>query len=154
MRWHGAKKEAGMGAAGQEWAKPSELARLGLQAEDRDGVVYLRSGSFPCLLSIEAVGKLREILDEEGDEGLMLRIFVSGGGCSGFTYGFSMDSQKAEDDMEAEFGLGVKALLDCMSAPYLDGAALHYEEGLMGQRFVVRNPNAVTTCGCGSSFSA
>jgi iron-sulfur cluster insertion protein len=83
---------------------------------------------------------------------LCLRVYVTGGGCSGFQYGFSFDDQVAEDDTVVEKN-GVKVLLDPLSYPYLSGSEVNYEEGLMGSRFVIQNPNAKTTCGCGSSFS-
>ena len=99
-----------------------------------------------------AVNKVRELIDDEGNEKLMLRVFISGGGCSGFQYGFSFDENTTNDDTVVERG-GVKLLIDPMSIQYLSGAEIDYSEGIEGAQFVIRNPNARTTCGCGSSFS-
>lgn len=99
-----------------------------------------------------AVAKVKGLLDEEGNLDLKLRIFVTGGGCSGFQYGFTFDELVAEDDAVLE-QQGIQVLVDAMSYPYLVGACVDYEEGLSGSRFVVQNPNASATCGCGSSFS-
>ncbi|MGR8919722.1 MAG: iron-sulfur cluster insertion protein ErpA [Gammaproteobacteria bacterium] len=96
--------------------------------------------------------KVRELIDEEGDEGLMLRVFISGGGCSGFQYGFTFDQNEGDGDTIV-VNQGVKLLVDPMSVQYLMGAEIDYTEGLEGSQFVIRNPNATTTCGCGSSFS-
>ncbi len=96
--------------------------------------------------------KVRSLIDEEGDESLMLRVFISGGGCSGFQYGFTFDQNETEGDTVIE-NQGVKLLVDPMSIQYLAGAEIDYSEGLEGAQFVIRNPNAQTTCGCGSSFS-
>ena len=100
-----------------------------------------------------AASKVRELIAEEGDENLKLRVFVSGGGCSGFQYGFTFDDTINEGDTEVEKD-GVTLLIDPMSFQYLVGAEIDYTEGLEGSQFVIRNPNATTTCGCGSSFSA
>jgi len=99
-----------------------------------------------------AAAKVRELIDEEGNDALMLRVFISGGGCSGFQYGFTFDESVTEGDMVVE-NAGVKLLIDPMSIQYLAGAEIDYTEGLEGAQFVIRNPNATTTCGCGSSFS-
>ena len=96
--------------------------------------------------------KVRELIDEEGDDGLMLRVFISGGGCSGFQYGFTFDQDETDGD-PIVVNQGVKLLVDPMSVQYLMGAEIDYTEGLEGSQFVIRNPNATTTCGCGSSFS-
>ena len=96
--------------------------------------------------------KVRELIDEEGDDSLMLRVFISGGGCSGFQYGFTFDQNENDGDV-AVINQGVKLLVDPMSVQYLMGAEIDYTEGLEGSQFVIRNPNATTTCGCGSSFS-
>ena len=96
--------------------------------------------------------KVKELIDEEGNPGLMLRVFVSGGGCSGFQYGFTFDETVNDGDTEV-LKEGVKLLIDPMSFQYLTGAEIDYTEGLEGSQFVIRNPNATTTCGCGSSFS-
>lgn len=104
------------------------------------------------IFSDAAARKVRELIDEEGDDALMLRVFISGGGCSGFQYGFTFD-QKENDGDTAVVNHGVKLLVDPMSVQYLLGAEIDYTEGLEGSQFVIRNPNATTTCGCGSSFS-
>ncbi|MCB1939300.1 MAG: iron-sulfur cluster insertion protein ErpA [Rhodocyclaceae bacterium] len=99
-----------------------------------------------------AASKVKELIEEEGNPGLKLRVFVTGGGCSGFQYGFTFDEEVAEDDTALEKN-GVTLLVDPMSYQYLVGAEIDYTEGLEGAQFVIRNPNASTTCGCGSSFS-
>ena len=106
----------------------------------------------PLQFTDAAASKVRNLIEEEGNEGLMLRVFISGGGCSGFQYGFTFDENLAEGDTVVERG-GVKLLIDPMSIQYLMGAEIDYTEGLEGAQFVIRNPNATTTCGCGSSFS-
>lgn len=103
-------------------------------------------------LSDSAVRKVRALVDDEGNPALKLRVYITGGGCSGFQYGFTFDENAAEDDMVIEKG-GVTAVVDAMSYQYLVGSEVDYAEGLEGSRFVVNNPNAVTTCGCGASFS-
>jgi len=103
-------------------------------------------------LSARAVQKVRELVCEEGNEDLKLRVFITGGGCSGFQYGFTFDELVADDDTAIEKD-GVTVLVDPMSFPYLAGSEVDYTEGLEGSRFVVNNPNATATCGCGSSFS-
>jgi iron-sulfur cluster insertion protein len=99
-----------------------------------------------------AVSKVRELIEDEGNDKLMLRVFISGGGCSGFQYGFTFDETSTEGDTVIERG-GVRLLIDPMSIQYLTGAEIDYSEGIEGAQFVIRNPNAATTCGCGSSFS-
>jgi iron-sulfur cluster insertion protein len=99
-----------------------------------------------------AASKVRELMAEEGDENLMLRVYISGGGCSGFQYGFTFEQDLTDGDAVVENG-GVKLLVDPMSYQYLVGAEIDYTEGLSGAQFLIRNPNATTTCGCGSSFS-
>jgi iron-sulfur cluster insertion protein len=99
-----------------------------------------------------AVIKLRDILAEENNANLKLRIFVQGGGCSGMSYGFTLDEVANEDDFELNQD-EVKILVDSMSGQYLQGATIDYKDDLMGSSFTIINPNAVTTCGCGSSFS-
>lgn len=99
-----------------------------------------------------AAGKVKALIAEEGNDNLKLRVFVTGGGCSGFQYGFTFDEAVNDGDTEVE-NQGVKLLIDPMSFQYLVGAEIDYTEGLEGSQFVIRNPNAVTTCGCGSSFS-
>ncbi|MFY0700893.1 MAG: iron-sulfur cluster insertion protein ErpA [Bermanella sp.] len=103
-------------------------------------------------LTQSAVHKVQTLIEDEGDDSLCLRVFVTGGGCSGFQYGFTFDTEVAEDDAQVEQE-GVKVLVDSLSYPYLDGASLDYQESLEGSRFVVTNPQASATCGCGSSFT-
>ena len=100
-----------------------------------------------------AVAKVKDLIAEEGNPALKLRVFVTGGGCSGFQYGFTFDEEVNEDDTVVEKD-GVSLLIDSMSYQYLVGAEIDYTEGLEGSQFVIRNPNASSTCGCGSSFSA
>lgn len=106
----------------------------------------------PIIFTDSAVAKVSELIAEEGNNELKLRIYVSGGGCSGFEYGFAFDDAVNEDDFRIERN-GVSLLVDAMSMQYLNGAVIGYEEGLEGSRFIIKNPNATTTCGCGSSFS-
>jgi iron-sulfur cluster insertion protein len=103
-------------------------------------------------LTEPAVNKLQELIAEEGNPNLMLRVFVQGGGCSGFQYGFTFDEQQNEDDFDFAYDT-VKVLVDSMSMQYLDGATINYKDDLNGSSFVIDNPQAATTCGCGSSFS-
>ncbi|MCB1729381.1 MAG: iron-sulfur cluster insertion protein ErpA [Halieaceae bacterium] len=103
-------------------------------------------------LSARAVRKVRELVAEEENDNLKLRVYITGGGCSGFQYGFAFEDEVAEDDAAIEKD-GVTVLIDPMSFQYLVGSEVDYTEGLEGSRFVVNNPNASTTCGCGSSFS-
>jgi iron-sulfur cluster insertion protein len=108
----------------------------------------------PALLFTDAAArKVSDLIRGEGNPKLMLRVFVQGGGCSGLQYGFEFDEEIQDGDTCIE-NLGVKLLIDPMSVQYLTGAQIDYREGLEGAQFVIRNPNAVTTCGCGSSFSA
>ncbi len=104
------------------------------------------------MISKNAVHKVKNLLEEEGNNDLKLRVFVTGGGCSGFQYGFTFDELVAEDDAVVTED-DVSVLVDSMSYPYLVGAQIDYKENLEGSKFVVNNPNAETTCGCGSSFS-
>ena len=106
----------------------------------------------PLVFTDSAAAKVRELIDEEGNPALKLRVFVTGGGCSGFQYGFTFDEDVAEDDTRLEKS-GVTLLIDPMSFQYLVGAEIDYSEGLEGAQFVIKNPNATSTCGCGSSFS-
>ena len=99
-----------------------------------------------------AANKVSELIRDEGNDKLNLRVYVTGGGCSGFQYGFTFDEEVNEDDTRVEKG-GVTVLIDSMSVQYLSGAEIDYTEDLSGAQFVIRNPNASTTCGCGSSFS-
>lgn len=107
----------------------------------------------PLNFTDNAAAKVKALIEEEGIPGLKLRVFVSGGGCSGFQYGFTFDETTNEDDTTVEKN-GVSLLIDSMSFQYLVGAEIDYQEGLQGSQFVIKNPNATTTCGCGSSFSA
>lgn len=106
----------------------------------------------PIIFTSNAASKVNEMITEEGDTSLKLRVYVTGGGCSGFQYSFAFDDQTGEDDMVIEKE-GVTLLVDGMSFQYLMGATIDYQEGLEGSRFVITNPNATSTCGCGSSFS-
>ena len=103
-------------------------------------------------LEPNAVSKLREILAEENNPNIKLRVFVQGGGCSGFSYGFTLDEEQNEDDFDFSYD-EIKVLVDSMSFQYLQGASIDYKEDLMNASFVINNPQAVSTCGCGSSFS-
>jgi len=105
----------------------------------------------PIELTDSAVAKLKELIDQEGNPDLMLRVFVTGGGCSGFQYGFTFDENRQEADTVIEKG-GVTMLVDMMSIQYLMGASIDYKEDLEGAQFMINNPQASTTCGCGSSF--
>ena len=107
----------------------------------------------PLNFTSAAAAKVADLIEEEGNPELMLRIYIQGGGCSGFQYGFTFDESVNEGDVEVVTD-GVKLLIDAMSMQYLMGAEIDYTEGLQGAQFVIRNPNATTTCGCGSSFSA
>ena len=100
-----------------------------------------------------AVTKIKSLLADEEAQGLKLRIFVSGGGCSGFQYGFTFDENQNEDDFIVEES-GVTLLVDAMSMQYLSGAVIGYKTSLMGEQFEIKNPNATSSCGCGSSFAA
>jgi len=106
----------------------------------------------PITITDSAANKVRALIEEEGNEALKLRVFITGGGCSGFQYGFTFDENVNEGDTAVEKG-GVTFLIDPMSFQYLAGSEVDYTEGLQGAQFVIRNPNASTTCGCGSSFS-
>ena len=110
------------------------------------------SGAPSLVLTDSAAAKVAQLIAEEGNPNLKLRVFISGGGCSGFQYGFTFDETHADGDTQVE-QLGVTLLVDPMSIQYLAGAEIDYKDDLEGARFVIRNPNAVTTCGCGSSFS-
>jgi iron-sulfur cluster insertion protein len=113
---------------------------------------YLDAGSAPLVFTGAAAGKVRELIAEEGNPELKLRVYISGGGCSGFQYGFTFDEARAEDDFAVDKD-GVTLLVDPLSLRYLTGAEIDYSESLTGAQFVIRNPNAKTTCGCGSSFT-
>ncbi|BCO25960.1 iron-sulfur cluster insertion protein ErpA [Rhodoferax lithotrophicus] len=106
----------------------------------------------PLEFTPAAAAKVAELIVEEGNPDLKLRLYVTGGGCSGFSYGFAFDDQIAEDDTQT-ITAGVALVVDAMSLQYVLGARVDFEDGLEGSRFVIHNPNAQTTCGCGSSFS-
>jgi len=106
----------------------------------------------PLLFTDAAADKVRELLAEEDNPGLKLRVFVSGGGCSGFQYGFTFDENSEDGDTIIEKS-GVTLLIDPMSFMYLGGAEIDFSDGVEGAQFVIRNPNATTTCGCGNSFA-
>ncbi|OAI48795.1 iron-sulfur cluster insertion protein ErpA [Gammaproteobacteria bacterium SCGC AG-212-F23] len=113
----------------------------------------------PLIFTTRAAQKVWELIQEEGNDQLKLRAYVTGGGCSGFKYGFTFDEVAQDDDTVVKKTLPaipaeVQLLVDPMSFQYLVGAEIDYEEDIEGSRFVIRNPNAKTTCGCGSSFSA
>lgn len=105
----------------------------------------------PVVFTKAAAAKVQSLIDEEGNPSLKLRVYITGGGCSGFQYGFTFDDNQKEDD-EAVVTDNVALLIDPMSLMYLHGAEIDYVEDLSGSQFVIRNPNAKTTCGCGSSF--
>mgnify|MGYP000255763764 FL=1 len=107
----------------------------------------------PIIFTDSAASKVRTLIEEEGNNDLKLRVFVSGGGCSGFKYGFTFDEMINEDDTVMEKN-GVKLLVDPMSFQYLAGAEIDYQENIQGAQFIIKNPGATSTCGCGSSFSA
>jgi iron-sulfur cluster insertion protein len=107
----------------------------------------------PLVFTENAAAKVRQLIDEEGNTELKLRVFVTGGGCSGFQYGFTFDETVNDDDTAMQKG-GVTLLIDPMSLQYLTGAEIDYQENVEGAQFVIKNPNASSTCGCGSSFSA
>jgi iron-sulfur cluster insertion protein len=105
----------------------------------------------PLEFTAAAAAKVSDLIKDEGNPDLMLRVYIQGGGCSGFQYGFTFDEKVQDGDTEVTTD-GVKLLIDPMSMQYLTGAEIDYSEGLQGAQFVIRNPNASTTCGCGSSF--
>ncbi|MBL78661.1 MAG: iron-sulfur cluster insertion protein ErpA [Nitrosomonadaceae bacterium] len=107
----------------------------------------------PLIFTDSAASKVKKLIEEEGNKNLKLRVFVSGGGCSGFKYGFTFDELINEDDTVMEKN-GVKLLVDPMSFQYLAGAEIDYKEDIQGAQFIIKNPSATSTCGCGSSFSA
>lgn len=106
----------------------------------------------PIEFTEAAAAKLKSLIDEEENERLMLRVYVTGGGCSGFQYGFTFDEDHQEDDTEVKRD-GVTLVVDPLSFQYLVGSEVDYKENLEGSRFTVQNPNATSTCGCGASFS-
>lgn len=108
--------------------------------------------AIPLVFTEAAANKVKALIEEEGNPSLKLRVFVQGGGCSGFQYGFTFDEEVNEDDTAMEKN-GVQLLIDAMSFQYLMGAEIDYKDDLEGAQFVIKNPNATSTCGCGSSFS-
>ncbi len=110
------------------------------------------SADADMIFTESAANKVRTLIEEEQNDNLKLRVFITGGGCAGFSYGFTFDESVAEDDTVVE-NAGVTMVVDPMSFQYLVGAEVDYKEGLQGSQFVINNPNATTTCGCGSSFS-
>ena len=106
----------------------------------------------PITFTDSAAIKVKNLITEEGNPNLKFRAYITGGGCSGFEYSFTFTQEQADDDMEMQ-NLGVSLLVDPMSFQYLVGAEIDYVEDINGSRFIIRNPNAKTTCGCGSSFS-
>src|SRR6478672_8004390 len=119
-----------------------------------DGIMAVSTAppSAPMQFPAAAAAKVRELIAEEGNADLKLRVYIQGGGCSGFQYGFEFDEQQGEDDI-AIVTEGVTLLVDPLSLQYLAEATVDYSESLSGAQFVIRNPNAKTTCGCGSSFT-
>jgi len=126
-----------------------------MNTAEEQGVIDAAASVIPAPINFTdaAAQKVKELIDEESNDQLKLRVFISGGGCSGFQYGFTFDETVQEGDTHVEKA-GVTLLVDPMSFQYLVGAEIDYTEGLEGAQFVIRNPNATTTCGCGSSFSA
>ena len=116
-------------------------------------VEQVTSAASPLDFTTAAAGKVAELIEEEANDELKLRVYVQGGGCSGFQYGFTFDEEQQEDDTAVDRD-GVRLLVDPMSFQYLIGAKIDYKDDLDGARFIINNPNASTTCGCGSSFSA
>ena len=106
----------------------------------------------PLIFTNAAALKVSQLIEQEGNPALMLRVYIQGGGCSGFQYGFTFDEEVQDGDTQID-KLGVKLLVDPLSVQYLAGAEIDYREDLSGAQFIIRNPNATTTCGCGSSFS-
>jgi iron-sulfur cluster insertion protein len=123
----------------------------GINIKDTAGMAESATPA-PIVFTDAAADKVRELIREESNDRLKLRVFISGGGCSGFQYGFTFDENVQEGDTQVEKA-GVTLLVDPMSFQYLMGAEIDYTQGLEGAQFVIRNPNATTTCGCGSSFS-
>ena len=120
--------------------------------ESNTPVIGTAAAPPPVIFTDAAAQKVAQLIQEEDNPDLMLRVFISGGGCSGFQYGFTFDDAVEEGDSSVE-NQGVTLLVDPMSVQYLMGAEIDYKEDLQGAQFVIRNPNASTTCGCGSSFT-
>jgi iron-sulfur cluster insertion protein len=143
-----------MHALGLNWlpARASELKITGTTMSALAAVAALEEPPVPIVFTDSAATKVADLIAEEGNPELRLRVFVQGGGCSGFQYGFTFDEITNDDDTVMEKN-GVALLIDSMSLQYLLGAEIDYKEDLNGAQFVIKNPNASTTCGCGSSFS-
>jgi iron-sulfur cluster insertion protein len=139
-------------ASGPDFDAPVAGAYTGCMSETHT-VDAVEAEAAALVFTDAAAQKVGALIAGEGNPNLMLRVFVQGGGCSGLQYGFEFDEQVQEGDTCVE-NQGVKLLVDPMSFQYLGGAEIDYREGLEGAQFVIRNPNAQTTCGCGSSFSA
>jgi iron-sulfur cluster insertion protein len=130
----------------------SDVPDQAFDATMNDTPNYQTALSDPLVFTSAAAHKVRELISEENNPNLKLRVYISGGGCSGFQYGFTFDEQSADDDL-AVVKDGVMLVVDPLSLQYLMGAEVDYTENLHGAQFVIRNPNAKTTCGCGSSFA-
>ena len=128
------------------------LAKQPAAARVADHPVIIDTMDANIQFSSRAADKVRELIEDEGNGALKLRVFITGGGCSGFSYGFTFDDSIAADDSTVERD-GVTAVVDPMSYQYLVGAEIDYKEDLAGAQFVVTNPNASSTCGCGNSFA-
>jgi iron-sulfur cluster insertion protein len=139
-------------ASGRDFDALGGRAYTGCMSET-DTLDAVETEASPLVFTDAAARKVGALIAGEGNPKLMLRVFVQGGGCSGLQYGFEFDEQLQDGDTCVE-NQGVKLLVDPMSFQYLGGAEIDYREGLEGAQFVIRNPNAQTTCGCGSSFSA
>jgi len=128
------------------------LKKLDLMDNTTNIETISNTGTPGIVFTSAAARKVQELIMEEANPNLKLRVYISGGGCSGFQYGFSFDEEQAQDDIAVRND-GVTLLVDPLSLQYLMGAEVDYSESLQGAQFVIRNPNASTTCGCGSSFS-
>jgi iron-sulfur cluster insertion protein len=131
---------------------PTKESEMSAVAENVQPVTAFDEPPVPLVFTDSAASKVKELVDEEGNPELKLRVFVQGGGCSGFQYGFTFDEIVNDDDTQMNKN-GVTLLIDAMSLQYLAGAEIDYKDDLQGAQFVIKNPNATTTCGCGSSFS-
>ena len=148
-------------SAGRRWlfclnagaAPPILVAMSQSHAPQSSGTTTYQQLDAPLVFTSAAAHKVAELIAEEANPALKLRVYISGGGCSGFQYGFTFDEARAEDDLAVETD-GVTLLVDPLSLQYLFGAEVDYSESLHGAQFTIRNPNAKSTCGCGSSFSA
>ena len=134
----GVRLSSGQRRLSQQHVEDNQLGRL-----QRKTIMNLETG---------AVTKLRELIAEEGNPNLMLRVFVQGGGCSGFSYGFTFDEVQNEDDFDFNYE-EVRVVVDAMSMQYLQGANIDFKESITDARFVIDNPNSTASCGCGSSFA-